>query len=278
MKNKKNLLILLLLFMLIISCSESNKEPELSGEEKERYDEITKIYQERDLLNNGSNFEKLAIKTEEFQQKFPNSKKIDEIKEKEKEAIEALQKLNDELKAKEERIKSELEEEKIKKEKMEQIKKALSGFSKDYDDFKDVSFYNSPNYIEDYGKLRIYIGSKGKYPKDYNDIWFRKRFTYIGNEWLFFNNIKIKTDENLYEFNIGRHDKYEKVLHGGQVIEYIDLHFYKDEIPMLRDIVNSKEVKIRYEGDKYYRDRNLTSNEKKNLKKVLEFMNFYYGL
>lgn len=256
----RKLCLLVVLTLLMFGCQ--------SKEEKELYKEIVLIHQEQ-------KFNEVVIKTKEFKEKFPNSKVLNQIEEKEKEATEILKK-QEEKRKEEERKK--LEAEKIK---VEKIKNLLSNFNKKYDEFKDVTFYNTKQYADDYGNIHIYIGQSGKeYNIESNGIWFRVKFTYQGNDWVFFDNIKIKTDNNLYDVILTSEEyrnKYTDAIWGGGVIESTDLLFVKNDISMLRDIVNSKEVKIRYEGNKRRRDKKLSDKDKKNLAKVLEIIEIYYG-
>lgn len=256
----RKLCLLVVLTLLMFGCQ--------SKEEKELYKEIVLIHQEQ-------KFNEVVIKTKEFKEKFPNSKVLNQIEEKEKEATETLKK-QEEKRKEEERKK--LEAEKIK---VEKIKNLLSNFNKKYDEFKDVTFYNTKQYTDDYGNIHIYIGQSGKeYNIESNSIWFRVKFTYQGNDWVFFDNIKIKTDNNLYDVILTSEEyrnKYTDTIWGGGVIESTDLLFVKNDISMLRDIVNSKEVKIRYEGDKRSRDKKLSDKDKNNLAKVLEIIEIYYG-
>lgn len=240
----RKLCLLVVLTLLMFGCQ--------SKEEKELYKEIVLIHQEQ-------KFQEVIIKSREFKEKFPNSENIKEIDEK-----------------------IAFAEEIIKKEKSEKIKNLLNNFDKEYDEFNDISFYNVKPYLRYYRNIHVYIGQSGKtYKVETNNIWFRIEYTYLGDEWVFFDTIKIKTDENLYTISLTNEeyrDRYTDTLLTGSVVEIINLKFTEKDIPMLKDIVNSKEVKIRYVGDKKIRDINLFDNDKKNLAKVLEIIELHYGV
>jgi hypothetical protein len=136
-----------------------------------------------------------------------------------------------------------------------------------YDDFEDITWYshkNEPKYSNTKA-CYLYIGSKN------NNFWGRLVVRYSGEDWIFVKRIIVKCDEirlNLNSTEVKRDNS------SGDVWEWIDIPFGKNEEDIILCIINSKETKIRFEGDKYSKDYTLSNKEKNALIDMYKFLDF----
>lgn len=137
----------------------------------------------------------------------------------------------------------------------------LKTFRKNSDDFNDMTFYrdkrapvyNNRNFIFPY------IGEKNGY------YWMKIRYQYAADDWLFIEQVRIKTDSSNYSiFADFERDN------NSEIWEWHDQTVNEKELAMLEDIADSKEAKVRYVGSQYRDDRVLTWKEKDIIKKTLE--------
>lgn len=138
---------------------------------------------------------------------------------------------------------------------------ALDSFKSKRDEFEGTSFYRdqrTPNYTNR-NFIYPYIGEKdGKY-------WMRLKFQYAADDWLFINNVKIKTDSNNYEFS----GDFERD-NNADIWEWADMLVSSQDRVMLHDMANSERTVIRYTGSQYHKDRVLTSKEKSIISETLD--------
>lgn len=151
----------------------------------------------------------------------------------------------------------ELAKEVLKKEGLEELK----SFRVNNDEFENSSFYRdrrTPSYANE-NFIYPYIGEQnGQY-------WLRLKFQYAASEWLFIQKAIILADGQKFEI----YGTWEKD-HDSDIWEWLDLPVTESEYLMLDDIANAKDVKIRYEGSQYRKDRTITSKEKDIIKKTLD--------
>lgn len=145
--------------------------------------------------------------------------------------------------------------------KQKEIEELLSTFNKKTDDFTGTTFYrdkrtpnsNKNNFIFPY---LVY---------EQETFYLRMQFQYTANDWLFIQNVLIKTDSNDYTVS----GNFERDNHS-EIWEWYDITPNIHQINMLRDIASSSVVKVRYEGRQYHKDRTITEKEKDIIKKTLE--------
>lgn len=143
----------------------------------------------------------------------------------------------------------------------EQALSSLKKFRKKSDEFSGEEFYMDK-------RTPIYINENFVYPylvKKGSTVWLRLKFQYAADSWLFIQQVQIKTDNDTYTISA----RFEGDNDSG-IWEWHDMPVNNSEYLMLKDISESKSVKMRYIGSQYRKDRNLTSKEKDIIKKTLE--------
>lgn len=141
------------------------------------------------------------------------------------------------------------------------------------DDMNDTKFYfskSSPHYVSTRSDISAYMGmgtNKNSTP------YLRLQLSYVADNWLFVDSYTIKVDGIKYVINGGYAVKKDNGY--GKIWEWLDKSPSEKEFEMLVKIANSKSAKIRYNGSKYYKDRAITSREKKAIKDVLTVYSHY---
>lgn len=151
-----------------------------------------------------------------------------------------------------------------KKEKNRQAQAALTKLKSDYDKVTGITWYypsTMPKYIDSRSYVLPYIG------KDSSSSWLILRFSYTGNDWVFWKQLTIVVDGQKYykSFN------YFDITHGNdtEVWEYIDTKPSSTDIQMLKEIASSNETIVRFEGDDHYKDLTIKSTDKQAIKDLL---------
>lgn len=134
-----------------------------------------------------------------------------------------------------------------------------------HDSFDNVTWYKNP-YFTHYNfsnNVSAYIGMSGR------KIWMRMIVTYSGSDWIFFDECNIKFGNDLFPVVFNKYDKKTDVK-GGHVYEMIDKPLEALEMSYLYGILpDNNEGQIRMSG-KYQTTRNLTKNEIKGLRDILD--------
>jgi hypothetical protein len=132
------------------------------------------------------------------------------------------------------------------------------------DDIENVTFYHdktSKKYLNQ-NDFRAYVGVQG------NFVWLRFVITYYASDWLFINKYTIKSDDK--NFTVVENEYGEiKTDHQSDIWEWLDRAATDSDIEILRSVANCKEGKIRFHGDKYYDDKDITEKQKKAIRNVL---------
>jgi len=139
----------------------------------------------------------------------------------------------------------------------EQVSKALSNMTKEHDEITNITWYrdkSSPKYTNA-NAFYLYFSKDN----------LRLKIQYHADDWLFINKVIIKTDKEMHVLtpNFERDNAY------GKIWEWADLYVDKSGMAIIEDIINSNDVKIRYEGSKYRKDITLSEKQKKALKDTL---------
>lgn len=145
------------------------------------------------------------------------------------------------------------------------LAKATSKMRKNVDEMKGITWYydNNTTKYNNVNSFHLYMG-KEKNSKP----WLRLRIQYKGDDWLFIKNYNVKTDNDTYTFSPTK--GVERDNGSGGIWEWCDESLNSRTYAMIQDVINSKSVKIRYNGQQYYKDRQLSSREKTALKNVLD--------
>lgn len=151
------------------------------------------------------------------------------------------------------------------------LKKYASEFKIEKDPVEGVTWYTpkaTPKYINTRSYLIPYIGVQN------NNAWICICYNYTGDDWVFWESLKIVVDGKTYTkhvgaFNTVRDNDY------GDVWEYYDEALSigqpmdSEEITMLKEIANSSSTIVRFQGDDYHYDLKVKQSDKDTIKTVL---------
>lgn len=135
------------------------------------------------------------------------------------------------------------------------------------DEFSTSTLYrhpSSPKFVN-YNGFFLYYSKSGD---DIPNLYLRTQ--YRNDDWLFINGAKISIDGDVYSLNI---DEWERDNDGGYIFEWgtEKVKYFN----LLTHILKGNNIKIRFNGDKYYDDRSVNASQKNALIDVLKV---YYGL
>lgn len=171
-------------------------------------------------------------------------------------------------------IKEVAEKEQQRKEE-QRLASATKKMRKKYDDIRSISWYydkSSPQYVSSRTNFYAYIGKKGDgYP------WLRLVIQYVADDWLFIEKYTIKADGEIYEIKENSYGEIETDNGYGDIWEWLDRKVGQREFQIMKAVAYGKDVKIRFNGKKYYRDRTITSKEKLALRNVLDAYEAFGG-
>lgn len=145
----------------------------------------------------------------------------------------------------------------------ENFDNALSNMRTEYDDIKGITWYydkSSSKYARD-NNVYLYIGKD----KD-SSVFLRFRVQYASEDWLFIEKYIFKTDNETIEYEPSEVKRDNNL----NIWEWSDESLNKANFSIVKKIISSNVCKLRYEGDKYYNDRVISSQEKKAFQNVLD--------
>lgn len=180
-----------------------------------------------------------------------------------KEAQELLIKVNQSIKEKSD-LDAKQAAEKAKLEK-ERLSNAVKNLRSSTDEMKGITWRydkSTPKY-NDVNSFHVYMGQEGN-----NTPWLRFRVQYKSDDWLFIEKYLIKTDNNSYTIYADR--EVERDNGYGGIWEWYDTKMTSEIYNILKDIISSKNTRLRSEGKQYYKDRQISAKEKQGLKNVLD--------
>lgn len=167
-------------------------------------------------------------------------------------------------------IDSLISEDKNKKAKVvEGLKK---GMRVEVDDMRDVKFYydkSSPEY-SNRNSVHAYISESKK------DIGLRFRIQYYAEDWLFIKTFMIKTDSIVTD--IIPVSRLNTDNGGGMIWETWDEPIDLGKYELLLRIIDSKMAKVRFNGSQYYKEKQISSEQKRALKNVIELFKAMGGV
>ena len=151
------------------------------------------------------------------------------------------------------------------------IKECEKKFEIDEDKIDQITWYfhkKMPDYIDIRGYIIPYIGYSTEC------AWICIRYNYTGDDWIFWDDLKIYVDGVIYNRNFDYHD-IVRDNDGGNVWEWYDdvVHdnagLDNSDLSMLDAIASSEETIIRFEGDTYEYDLVVSSADKQLIREVL---------
>jgi hypothetical protein len=135
-----------------------------------------------------------------------------------------------------------------------------------YDAITAITWYydqTTPQQIQR-NSFHLYMGQK-----DLESPTLNLQIQYKSDTWLFIESYMIKTDHSLHTINTRYGDiQMDNGLSG--IWEWYDIPLDAATFKIIEDIINSKTVKLRYQGKQYFKDRDLTANEIQALKNILD--------
>lgn len=270
----KNIYFLLLLSIIVISCSDKEKEAELEAK-------ILELTTQLDDCENGS--DKLLAAIEIAYKNNNNTKAKSLFKDLEDRHPESKEynlgsKIYNKIVAEEKAIKDKLRKEKELKEREEKRKielakkerlKSLKKLKKDFDDVSGITWYEQPYFTHYNNKnlTSIYIGHG-------SSIFLRLKMSYYGDNWIFFEEAILSYDGNSKTIPFDKYKDKKTDNSSGNVWEWIDVSVDKGLENFLRKFAKSKNAKMRLSG-KYTETRTLTYNERIG---ILDVLNGYDAL
>ena len=97
---------------------------------------------------------------------------------------------------------------------------------------------------------------------------------YAGNDWVFFDRIVVNVDGKVFNLDFDYFDVNRDNGYGG-VWEWVDIIPSSANVSMLKLIADSKSTIVRFQGDDYKNDRELTTKEKKAISDVFTVLDGY---
>ena len=183
-------------------------------------------------------------------------------------AIEAKQLINTVEKGiKEQELAAEKAKAEAEKNEKERLANATKKMNKKYDDVNEITWYRdktSPAYVN-YNGFYSYIGqSEGSKP------WLRLAIQYAADDWLFIERYIIKVDGKTYTISEDSYGEIKTDNGSGGIWEWLDRQVGTSEYEIIKAVANGKDVKIRFSGKDYHKDKTITQQQKSALKNVLD--------
>lgn len=150
------------------------------------------------------------------------------------------------------------------------IAKLKHNFNEESDEFKGVTWIkpkSAPKYIDQNG-IYTYFSVKDGVPEN-----FRFVIQYAADEWLFIRNYTFLIDGKVYKFSSPE----MKTDNNSRIWEWSDTKVENDPelLIILGAMLNASEVKIRFNGRHYHKDKTLSQ---KDIKSVVEPFEYYKAL
>lgn len=145
------------------------------------------------------------------------------------------------------------------------VSSATKGLVLNRDKMEKVSFYSTKTRNSRATRIECYIGlSDNEMP------FLRIRATYFGEDWIFFDSVKAMVDDlviygrKFQRADVVRHNS------GGSVWETADYVVGDNELGALIAIARGKSSTVRFSGNEWRRDHEVTKNERRDIQRVLE--------
>jgi hypothetical protein len=149
----------------------------------------------------------------------------------------------------------------------ERLSNATKKLNKKYDDVNEITWYRdktSPVYVN-YNGFYSYIGqSEGSKP------WLRLAIQYAADDWLFIERYIIKVDGKTYTISEKSYGEIKTDNGSGGIWEWLDREVSTSEYEIIKEVAYGKEVKIRFVGKDYHKDKIIPQQQKTALKNVLD--------
>lgn len=108
--------------------------------------------------------------------------------------------------------------------------------------------------------VQLYIGAKG------SDKWLRFKAMYYGKDWIFAKSFKVAADDYRWQSPVMKFSKDNT----SSVWEWVDLRADSHYIALAKKLAAADSSIVRFQGDQYYHDHKLSSEEKTAIQDVLK--------
>jgi len=145
------------------------------------------------------------------------------------------------------------------------VKAATKSLSKNRDNMEKVTFYGPVGFSSTRTEIGAYIGLE-----DGGAPYVRVKAAYAGDNWVFFEKIKIMVDDEvIYEKTFPR-NAIRRDNAAGRVWEIADFDAKINELIVLEKISRAKTAMIRYSGRERLHDHQISSREKAGVAATLK--------
>jgi hypothetical protein len=154
-----------------------------------------------------------------------------------------------------------------KRKEKERLANATKKMSKKYDDVNEIYWYrdkSSPAYVN-YNGFFAYIGQSNE-----SRPWLRLAIQYAADDWLFIEKYTIKVDGKTYSIVENSYGEIKTDHGNGGIWEWLDRQVGNPEYEIIKAVAYGKEVKIRFIGKDYHKDKTITEQQKIALRNVLD--------
>lgn len=142
----------------------------------------------------------------------------------------------------------------------------LNAMAIEKDDIKGIEVYrhkDSPASPNSQSDLHCYL------VKSQAGVLLNLRVQYVAKDWLFFNRVIIKADDNVFSLGEDEMGGSNRDLGRGKIWEWRDAAVSPETRKMLEAISNAKETTIRLEGEQYQKDLEMPPHHKQRIFTVL---------
>lgn len=145
------------------------------------------------------------------------------------------------------------------------VSTVTKGLVEERDKMEKISFYSASKPVYSRSGIDAYVSLP-----DNTLPLLRMKPIYFGDNWIFYESIKIMVDDVIvYERAFKRSD-IVRDNSAGSVWETADFVAKESELGVLKAIANSKSATIRFSGTERRHDHEVTSKERKNIRRILD--------
>jgi|GEM_PF-7015099 len=159
----------------------------------------------------------------------------------------------------------ELDNERIAREREKAIEETMKNLVKSRDEMKEIDFYNDKSF-DDTRHGRDYINAYIA-KKDYS-VWLRFKMYHAG-DLLLIKSVLFKVDGEDFKLPYDLFDDWKRDTNGSIYWEWKDVLVDKYIWNLINKIAKSEKTMMRYEGQQYHFDRDVSPVEKEALKNIL---------
>lgn len=146
------------------------------------------------------------------------------------------------------------------------LSEATARMVRQYDEVTEITWHydkSSPSGYTSKG-FYLYFGTKSQ-----RDPWLRLVISYYGSDWVFARKFMVKADSQTFEIS-PTYSEIKRDNSGGHVWEWYDTLLNEKLYEIVRAVISSNKVIIRYQGDDKSSDTTVTEVQKQALQNVLD--------